>query len=402
MHKIVAAVGLLFVALLLPRVSLSSDYPVAARKLVVKAKSGKEKLVLVVKDAAIGFPAIGGSDDPMGVGADVELFAGSGEFGDLVMPSTGWLSKPGTYQFENKGAPLGISPVRKLKLREGRSLKIVSRGAGVVPTGSLGSIALRLTTGTVRTCVLFDASTVVKEDSTRFIAKKALAASLVDCSDEELGIPCQLDPVTFNCVGGCSGAGVCALTDPFSFVCSCVDPTDPCDGTAPVCNGTCPAGEFCAAFGGGSSPGCGCIPDGDPVCGGIPGVCGGSCPTGLACGAVFDLPVFGGGPFCTCGGSGDCGSSGGGLTCPPGFGCGGVPGSGPFCVPIDCPGSTGYPSCGGNCGAGASCNAVSVAGFDTCICSPQATACDASCEGYECGGGQSCILDVGNCMCGAP
>lgn len=332
----------------------------------------------------------------------VELFAGSGALGTLSLSTPGWSSAPGAYRFYNKDAPSGISPVRKLKLTEGRSLKIVSRGAGLQPTGSLGSIVLRVTSGSVRTCMLFDASTLVKEDATRFLAKNAVAGILADCSDAELGIPCQLDPTTFNCIGGCGGDGVCALTDPFSSTCSCVDPTDPCGGTAPVCNGTCPSGEFCGSFGGGFSVGCGCIPDGEAVCGGIPGVCGGSCPSGSVCGTSFGLPVFGDGPFCSCGGPGDCGGIGGGITCPPGFGCGGLPGGGVFCIPVGCPGSTGYPSCGGNCGTGWTCRAVNLLGFEACICSPEATACGATCEGYECAPGETCVLDPGGCICGAP
>lgn len=401
MREVQVLLVVLLVALLVPGSGWSADHPVAARKLLIVSKAGKEKLVLTIKDPGIGFPTIGSGDDPGSVGMTVQLFAGSGAFGSLVLPATGWSSKPGSYRFDNKDAPAGISPVRKLKITEGRLLKIVSRAAGVQPSATLGSMALRITAGSVRNCALFDASTVVKQDPARFVAKLADAGALADCSDDEVGLPCTADATTFTCIGGCGGAGVCALTDPLSLACSCVDPGDPCGGTSPVCNGTCPAGEFCATFGGGVSIGCGCIEDGQPVCGGIPGVCGGACPSGLACATVFGLPVFGGGPFCTCGGTGACGG-GGGITCPPGFGCGGIPGGSRFCIPIDCPGSTGFPSCGGNCGVGATCTSVDLFGFQSCICSPESTACDASCTGYECTPGQACFLDVSGCSCGSP
>jgi hypothetical protein len=400
MQRAIAFAVSIFVILLLPATVWSADHPVDGRKLLIKAKNGKQKLVVKSVDSSVGFPAIGGSDDPSVTGTSIELFSGSGESAVLTLLSTGWSSKPGSHRFDNKEAPQGISQVRKVRLKEARSLTIASRGAGVLPTGSLGSIALRVTSGTVRTCMLFDAATLVREDTSKFIGKNARAGSLVDCSDVSLGASCHFNSITLDCVGGCSGAGVCALTDPFSSTCSCVDPSSACDGTAPVCNGTCAAGEFCASYGGGVSTGCGCIPDGEPVCGGVPGICGGSCPSGQECATAFDLPVFGGGPFCTCGGTGDCGS--GGLNCPPGFGCGGVSGGGPFCVPIECPGSTGFPTCGGNCGTGAICTPVDVLGFQTCVCSPEATACDATCEGYGCGPGQACMLDGVNCICGTP
>ncbi len=373
-------------------VTSAVDYPVSAKKLSIKSKNGKQKLVLVIKDAGVGFPEALSVDDPRAVSMDLELFSGSGDHGTLSMPDSGWDLRKDSWLFQNRQAPAGISPVRAVRLTKGKRLKIVSRGAGLLPTGSIQWAALRLVSGNVRTCVVFDESTVRHDDVFRFSARRADSSNLPDCSDDSLGVRCTFNAVTWDCVGTCSGSAVCALTDPLGQVCSCVDPADSCGGTAPVCNGTCSAGETCTSFGSAITPSCGCIPDGATVCGGTPGVCGGTCPLGKVCATVFDLPSLGGDSFCTCGAPGDCGTTG--VECAPGFGCALIPPGTTLCAPVGCPGSWSYPTCGGDCGVGATCTPVDVIGFKTCVCSPAAIGCAACAESSSGLHGLKCVLPV--------
>ncbi len=389
-----------FVLALSAYVASAADHPVSAKKLAIKNKNGKQKLVLVIKDSGVGFPLALGANDPRSISADLELFAGSGDNSVISMPDSGWGTKRDSWLFRNRKAPAGISPVRAVRLTQGKGLRILSRSAGLVPTGSLQWAAVRLVIGDVRSCVVFAASTVRHDGISRFSARRADSSSLPDCSDDSLGVSCRFDVVTSACVGSCAGAAVCALSDPLGQTCSCVDPGDACGVTAPVCNGTCPTGETCASFGRVTTPDCGCIPDGTTACGGVPGVCGGTCPSGEGCATVFELPSLGGDPYCSCGIPGECGISG--VECPPGFGCALLPPDTLLCAPVGCPGNWSYPTCGGSCGIGATCTPVDVLGFKTCVCSPEGIGCDASCNGYQCATGQACILDSSGCICSLP
>lgn len=377
----------------------AADHPAAAKKLSIKNRNGKQKLVLSIEDAGIGFPEASSGDDPRTASMDLELFSGSGESAVLSMPDSGWKLKGNSWLFKNRDAPDGISPVRLTKLTEGKGLKVVSRGAGLLPTGSLQSAAVRLVSGTVRTCAVFGKSTVRRDAATVFLATGADSSGLADCTDDSLGVSCAFNTETLDCAGICAGDTECALTDPLGQGCSCVDPADPCGDTAPLCSGTCPPGETCTSYGSAITPNCGCIPDGTEICGGVPGVCGGECPEATVCVTVFESPSLGGDPYCTCGAPGSCSVSGG-SECPAGFGCALIPGS-VLCAPVGCPGDWSYPSCGGDCGDGASCNPIDVLGYNTCVCSREGVSCDGACAGYECAPGQACLLDESSCICGS-
>jgi hypothetical protein len=213
-------------------------------------------------------------------------------------------------------------------------------------------------------------------------------------------LPCGITP-DFQCAGGCPPGAFCQPTPDF-MNCHCVSPSQPCGETAPVCNGSCPADEHCAAFGMIPFVYCGCIPIGSPQCGspGVP-VCGGACPTGTECNVVFSPPALGGQPFCDCTPPGLCGSSGG--ECPNGLGCAQLEGS-PICAPIPCSGTAAFPVCGGPCGDGGAgeCDAIRLEGvFESCLCAESAP-CGAG--GYQCPAGMVCSSEPasGTAQCEAP
>jgi len=176
------------------------DVPIDGRKLVLKrSSSGREKLTFVSRDADAPFPPIGGADDPSSGtpgGLVVELFSTATPVRpSLAAPpgvgSPGWRVKvgaSGAYVFTNPSAPLGPSPVRKVSLKQGRATKVVAASLGGLPLdGPQGSVAIRLTTGTLRSCARFQGGAVRRDLAGIFVATNAPGAALADCSDASLG-----------------------------------------------------------------------------------------------------------------------------------------------------------------------------------------------------------------------
>jgi len=199
-------------------------------------------------------------------------------------------------------------------------------------------------------------------------SQRQLCVPAISAPTTTTTIPPTCDASFPQCSGSCAGGGVCG-PDISSGACICISPSSPCGDTSPVCNGTCPTGEQCVGFG--TDPlfrGCGCIPVGATPCGspGVP-VCGGICPADQECNVTFGLPIFGGGPFCSCTRPGPCGQNGGGE-CPNGFGCGIIPPGPASCFPLACTGADPFPTCGGGCGDGGECLPLSVGTFDGCSC----------------------------------
>jgi len=355
----------------------AADQPISAAKLVMKRGSnGKEKLAFVSKDPAFLFPAIGGADDPADGtpgGATVELFSANEGPATLVMPAgagkPGWSVRAAgrsSFKYANPLSPTGDSPVRAALLKEGKVLKVTSRTVGGLPLATAqGAVGVRITTGSLRSCALFDAATIGKDEPGKFVARNAAAPA--DCSTATLGGPtCTELGDAPTCGGTCPPGSACGTRD--LSTCECISSAAPCGDTYPVCNGECPVGETCGSTGGFPLPGCGCVPAATVACGSTQPACDGTCPTGLSCfpnSLVLPIGTF---DFCEClsGPPGDpCGG------CPPGFSCAIVPPSGdPLCYPEElCNGASGYPTCDGSCSGGATCQVVA-AGPGFCVCVP--------------------------------
>ena len=328
------------IALMIAAMAHGEDRPLAGRKLVIKrAASGAEKLVFVSSDPALLFPAIGGADDPATgslAGAYVDVFTQAEGHASSFVPAglgkPGWKVRDGArgvYKFVDP-PPGGLSGLRVLLLEEGKRLKVVAKTTGLPLADPLGAVGIRVTTGSLRNCAGFDASTIRRDDAGNYVAKDAPADVLADCSDASLTglVPCGDTPFP-QCGGECPAGSVCSSQD---FVtCTCVSSADPCGGTFPVCNGTCPAGEECFAQGSPPFGACTCAPVGTTPCGSSAyPTCSGDCPEGQTCNPfTYSSPFVPDGCVCTL--PEPCG--GGGGECPDGFVCAVGPGF-EICAPL--------------------------------------------------------------------
>jgi len=323
------------------------DQGVAGLSLLVKrSTSGKEKLVVVLKDPALLFPAMGSSDDPTVAGLRVELFPGNGGPGAaLVIPpglaATHWKTKSGTgktasYKFVNRQAPDGVSEIRGALLREGRVLKVVARGAGLALAGPQGSVGVRITSGDVRNCALFDAPSIRRDEAGLFKARKSTT------------VPAD-----------CAAASIDGTVQCGDHV---VDPPETCDVPLP------PAGESLS-----------CVPAGEPY----------EC---TACGGGSFLPCCGPSVIIPSPGSTHCIST----SCAPPWRCN----PGDQCLPDgSCCEALGEP-CGSfigvfpllSCCPGTECNKGHASGLALACCVPEGGACaaDDDCCSNACGSGGTC------------
>ncbi len=351
----------------------TTDRPIKGLRLVLKSVGTKSKLVFVARDPSFLFPAIGGPDDPVvNGGVTIELFSRNQGYGGFNIEGTpGWAVKPGnipTYTFQNE-MPSATFPAQEAILRKGRLLKVIAKGTSLSLAGAQGAVGVRIIfgnyqSGSLRNCALFDGGAIRRDKAGVFLAVRASAAGLSNCSAASLGGP----PVA-------------------------------CGQTTPACDGTCPAGEECASVGPGFFPQCFCLPAGSTPCGDTgPPVCGGVCPSGSVCRPA--LAEFGGGVGCLCATPGQCGS--GGADCPNGYFCAVIPQTSEFlCLPIGCDDNPVYPTCGGTCISGAACQPVKSGSATLCVCAVPAP-CDTSCGGGTCPAGEVCQQDTAACTCSAP
>ena len=388
-------------AVLVAAPAVATDRPIGADKLVVtRSRDGREKLVFVSRDPNFLFPAIGSGDDPGTGGAVVELFSPV-ESSSLAAPAgggrPGWRSTDGatgTHRFTHYDAPDGVSPVRSILLREGHVLKVVARQIGLALTGPQGVIAIRITTGTLRSCAAFDSTTSRRDEANTFVASHAAAFALSDCSDTtlgnvsacgngrietgeqcdlyapgecaEYGASCRSEAFRSGCeccLDGGPGVQILGCCNPSSILIpapntsgACIatrcDPPYPCTGTD-VCR---PDGSCCSQL----STLCLTTVLGPPI--GL-----NSCCPGLACRGPHAFGVgccVPDGGTCTadtdccsqhCGGSGTCDAC--------------RAGGGPCTSPFEC--------CSLSCSSGA-CDACAPAGAS---CLSNETCCSASCDG---------------------
>jgi hypothetical protein len=385
----------------------AADVPVMGTKVVLKRSASGEKLVLLVRDAALAVPAPGDPSDPaQNSGLAVALIARIAPWQQPVLfaPSgfgtPGWSARAhaaGRYVYRNSEAPAGPSSVRRVRF-DAKGLKIVARGIGLALAEPQEAVAVIVAMGEARACTVFEGDTVRRDQPGVFIARHAPAPTVTDCLDIDalLAPPCEISE---TCGGVCPGNGVCGGNPILG--CVCASPDQPCGDTAPVCNGECPAGEECANIGGVPSPSCGCLPAGSTGCGTVDPVCGdGDCPDGLTC-QLTTFECCGGVSLSACGcGTTDPPDPPCGGTCPDSWQCVIGPGI-ELCIPFFCSGGSGAPTCGGTCPAPFLCTPL----VGQCFCiepctggSPYPT-CDGTCTDPT----ATCRADpegTGFCACG--
>jgi len=382
-----------------PPVAAAAQQPIAADSLRLRRDDRGTRILFISRDAAALFPAIGSPDDPSSGrgGLILEIFTQGG----VVAIQAPWNetaprwkvfdARVDHFAYRDPDAPSNLSQVRRGALREGRLVRIRGIADPLASDGPLGPVAVRVTTGSLRNCALFGAATIRRDTPSSFFAVDAPSDALADCSDETLsaavGLGCE---DSASCGGVCPGEGRCGF-DLFASVCRCVFPTDPCGDTAPICNGSCAAGEECVPIVGYATDDCVCTPIGVTPCGahGQHPTCEVACPDGNEC-----LPYRGKfNSSCGCGDDRTCEE--GGLRCPAGLECMEVPGFPRACIPVFCGGSASFPTCGGTCeNNGWGCRPLR--DFDgeveICACAPPAD-CDASSGGLDCPANQVCQID---------
>lgn len=377
----------------------AADQPISGRLVKLKSSAGGAQLAFVSEDPAIPFPAIGSADDPASGspgGIVVEVFTAAEPTDFLSAPaglgSPGWKASQygiDSYRYRNS-AGVSVSRLRKVALTESGRLRIRA-DAGLTLAAPPGAVAIRVTTGSLRSCAVFAGASVRRDVAGTFVARGAPAPAVPDCDDATLatavGVPCG-DAAWPECGGACPEGGTCA-GESIGGPCRCIFPTQPCGETAPLCHGQCPAGEQCYQmddFIPGSINACACAPTGEPPCGATGQACNaGNCPAGLACDSIPGFGIYEG--QCSCvDPSATCGPGYG--SCPPDFECTFFPpGAGGTwsCLPTVCGGT--YPTCGGTCADGRACVPLDASSIQLCVCATPSLSCD---EGLACGEGLTC------------
>ncbi|MDG2307046.1 MAG: hypothetical protein P8R42_20840 [Candidatus Binatia bacterium] len=176
--------------------AIAADQPIEGTKIVLsRTSSGKEKLVFVSTDPAIVTPASLDADDPTISGVTIDLFSNlDGASTVITIPGAAtaapaiWKDTGPDYKFVNGGAPNVVSGAKVLLLRDGKKIMLVAREVPLPLSGRNGFVTIRITMGDTRYCARFNATDVKKDYAGKFIAKKASANDIEDCTDFGLGI----------------------------------------------------------------------------------------------------------------------------------------------------------------------------------------------------------------------
>lgn len=402
-----AALGLL-VAVGPPGLAEAQEthHPVAGKLLRVKSTHEGVEAVFVSTDPAWPFPPIGSVDDPRLPSSDLYLELYSSAQGIVRMTVPNFPGNPnwkvevvGADSYEYRSPDPSGFDIGHMKLVEGRRIRI--RTLVNLPAGArLGTVAVRVRTGSLWSCALFDEGSIRRDDG-RFRATNAPASALADCEETTLVAAispgCGTTAFGPSCDAVCPDGGVCAPTST-SSECRCVNPTQPCGATSPLCGGECGPGEQCFPMDDlipGAINACACAPAGSPPCGATGQSCdAGPCPEGLECGIIPPItPIYD--SSCGCiDPAATCGPSFG--SCPPDLECVFFPpgaGGSWSCLPMFCGGGS-YPTCGGACGGGRSCVPLSLQGSGFCVCATPSLSCDdlACGEGLFCPSGEVCTV----------
>lgn len=328
----------------------AADQPISAVKLILlQSESGSEKLVFISRDPAFLFPSISGPDDPVAGGARIDLLAGSSDVGFDLPPGAG---TPGwhvtdadidRYRFVNRDAPYTFSAVKSAVLKQGKLVRVSGLLAGLALGGGIGPVAVRIITGSLRSCALFDASSIVVDAPGRFVATAAAAPAVADCTAQSLGFPVCGDGV-LQSGEACDG-----------------DDDDACPG---LCQADCTCTPFC---------GDGVVNQSSEKCDG--NGMGPSCPDGYGLGCTAGCTCCSGEGFCNLFG---CCSSADVCISTPSSGING------FCWTVSCapPNTCDYPA---QCGPGNYC------------CMPLGESCQVL---GPCCPGLTCVGDYPGVCCG--
>jgi hypothetical protein len=279
----------------------ATDQPIAASKLVLRRTGSTQRLTFTSKDPAVPFPAIGGPDDPSATGATIELFSAAEPGGaSLSVPAgvgnPGWTVRDATidsYQYRNSQAPAGPSVARRIVLKQAKTLRITAAATGLTLATLQGTVGIRVTIGTLRSCARFDAPTIVRDEPGRFVARNAPPPP--DCSDASLG-----GTTTSTTTSQPSGTTVPTCGDGVKN-----QPSEQCDGDAHL---FADCGVFAPTFGcgaPGASNECTCCTNGSFCNAGTGGTL--CCDPDASC-LVMGIPSNGG-TVCydpTCGPGDDC------------------------------------------------------------------------------------------------
>ena len=167
----------------------AADQPIEGTKLLLKRKgNGSEKLVFLSSDRGIELPAPGSPDDPRSAGVTIEFYSeNDGGGATFVVPPAGvserplWRTSTTSFRFSHSAAP-ETWETRMLLLQEGRRIKLTAHGVPFSLDGNTGPIMIRITMGSRRYCARFGAEHIQRDETDRFLARRASTEGLLDCS----------------------------------------------------------------------------------------------------------------------------------------------------------------------------------------------------------------------------
>ena len=274
----VCAIFRILAVLSLAEIATAVDVPIDAELLKLRDTESGTAVTFLSRDPDVPFPAPGSAEDPTTASGrlSLDLFTQSRLPIHVELPTAvgtpGWQfvdAKIDRYLFRNGGAPDAFSALRRVLVRQGRVLQATGFFSGLSHRTPLGASAVRIQMGANRVCAAFLPSEVRRDDSERYLARGAVAASLGDCSDAAIAaaiqgrtptpspgwtpspqptlMPCGGSPELPQCNGDCPAGEICGAALYPEPACGCVPASVPCeDATWPTCGGTCPEGGICS------------------------------------------------------------------------------------------------------------------------------------------------------------
>jgi hypothetical protein len=252
-------------ALFMPELCVGADLPATNARLKIRRHPRSKTFQLVVRQPPF-FPGAGSADDPVvgsPGGMTIEIITLHEGLAAVVAPggagTPGWTSdptrNPPRFEFGNPSAPDQSSPVKSVRFVSGRVLKVTSKFVPLPLLASLGSVAVRVTVGSLRTCARFDGSSVRRDVPGAFSARVDAATGPADCSDDALsdntcgnGVVEGVEACDGGTCGGTTNPGYCGFPGTVS-ACECCNvacgelgtccPTDQCERQPGVFNGRC-------------------------------------------------------------------------------------------------------------------------------------------------------------------